>query len=144
MAGGLELVAVEGDAVVGLIDVAVAGAAATIESLAVHPDRARHGIATALLDRALSELDRGVGRIEAWTREDEPANAWYRSRGFAESERYLHVYARGRDEMRGAVTAEPGLVPVHAFLHMADMDREAEMRARFGRVYVCRCYERAL
>ena len=40
------------------------------------------------------------------------------------------------------MTAEAGPVPVQAFLHLLDMDREAAMRERFGRVYVCRCYER--
>ena len=69
---------------------------------------------------------------------------WYRKRGFEESERYLHVYARGREELGRAVTAEAGLMGVHAFLHMVDMGREAEMRASFARVYVCRCYERPL
>jgi ribosomal protein S18 acetylase RimI-like enzyme len=140
---GLELVAADGDEVVGLLDVSLDGPAATIESVAVHPARCRQGIGTALLERALSELgDRGVRRVEAWTREDEPANRWYRRCGFHEAERYLHVYAKGRDEVGRAVTAEPGLVAVNAFLHLLDLDREAEMREAFGRVYVCRCYER--
>src|SRR5699024_10905432 len=30
--------------------------------------------------------------IDAWTREDVPALAWYRARGFAEAEHYLHGY----------------------------------------------------
>ena len=62
--------------------------------------------------------------------------------GFHEAERYLHVYANGRAEAERAVTAEAGLVAVQAFLHLLDIDRETEMRERFGRVYVCRCYER--
>ena len=143
--GGLELVAVDGDDVVGLLDVSLDAPAATIESVAVDPHRCREGIGTALLEQAFDELRRlGVRRVEAWTREDEPANRWYRRNGFHESERYLHVYADGREETDRAVTAEPGLVAVHAFLHLLDMDREAEMRDRFGRVYVCRCYERSV
>jgi ribosomal protein S18 acetylase RimI-like enzyme len=143
--GGVELVAIDGDAVVGLIDVSVDGPAATIESIAVHPDRCREGIGTALLDGALAWLaERRVRKIDAWTREDEAANGWYRSRGFDESERYLHVYARGDEEISRAVTAEAGLVGVHAFLHMVDIGREREMRDTFARVYVCRCYERAV
>jgi len=143
--GGVDLVAVEGDDVVGLIDVSVDGPAATIESIAVHPDRCREGIGTALLEGALARLgERRVRKIDAWTREDEAANGWYRSRGFAESERYLHVYARGKEQLSRAVTAEAGLVGVHAFLHMVDIGREDEMREAFGRVYVCRCYERAV
>ena len=141
--GGLELVAVDGDDVVGLLDVSIDGADATIESVAVDPDRCREGIGTAQLEHAVGELrERGVRRLEAWTREDEPANRWYRRNGFHEAERYLHVYANGRDEAERAVTAEAGLVAVQAFLHLLDIDRETEMRERFGRVYVCRCYER--
>jgi ribosomal protein S18 acetylase RimI-like enzyme len=143
MERGVELVALDGDDVVGLLDVSLDGPAATIESVAVLPDRCREGIGTALLGRALADLrGRGVRRLEAWTREDEPANRWYRRSGFHEAQRYLHVYANGGDEVGRAVTAEPGLVPVHAFLHLLDLDREAEMREAFGRVYLCRCYER--
>jgi ribosomal protein S18 acetylase RimI-like enzyme len=143
MEDGLEFVALSGGDVVGLLDISITGPAATIESIAVHPDHCRRGIATALLERALAELAaRGARRVEAWAREDEAANAWYRHCGFDESERYLHVYARGGEEVGRAITAEPGLVAVHAFLHMVDMGREDEMRGRFGRVYVCRHYER--
>jgi ribosomal protein S18 acetylase RimI-like enzyme len=141
--GGVDLVAVEGDDVVGLLDLSLDGPAATIESIAVHPDHCRRGIATALLHRALADLaERGTRRVEAWTREDEAANGWYRRRGFRESYRYLHVYARGREEIARAVTPQADLVGIHAFLHMVDLGREDEMRERFGRVYVCRCYER--
>jgi ribosomal protein S18 acetylase RimI-like enzyme len=141
---GLDLVAVAGDEVVALLDVSVDGRTATIVSIAVHPDRCRRGLATALLEGALGDLaERGVRRVDAWTREDEAANAWYRRNSFSESECYLHVYASGREEIRRAVTpADPGLVAVHSFLHMVDTDREDEMRERFGRVYVCRHYER--
>jgi ribosomal protein S18 acetylase RimI-like enzyme len=143
MQSGVELVALDGDDVVGLLDVSLDGPAATIESVAVLPERCREGIGTALLERTLADLrQRGVRRLEAWTREDEAANRWYRRSGFHESERYLHVYARTDDEIVRAVTPEPGLVAVHAFLHLVDLDRETEMRERFGRVYVCRCYER--
>jgi ribosomal protein S18 acetylase RimI-like enzyme len=146
IADGLELVAVDDDVVVGLLDVSVDGADATIESVAVHPDRCRQGVGTALLERALGDMrERGVRRIEAWTREDAAANGWYRRRGFVESQRYLHVYADGHDEVRAAqVSAAAELIPVHTFLHLLDMDRETEMRERFGRVYVCRCYERPI
>ncbi|MEU0093109.1 GNAT family N-acetyltransferase [Kribbella sp. NPDC006257] len=42
---GLELVAVAGDQVVGLLDASLDGTSSTIETLAVHPDHRRLGIA---------------------------------------------------------------------------------------------------
>jgi GNAT superfamily N-acetyltransferase len=81
--------------IVGLLDASRAGPTATIECVAVHPDHRRHGIASRLLDVALEQLaPLGVRRIEAWTREDPAALAWYRRRGFRESTRYLHLTFR--------------------------------------------------
>jgi ribosomal-protein-alanine N-acetyltransferase len=142
---GICLAALEDGAIVGYLVCSRYDTVWHLMNVAVDPKWQRQGIATALLDRALGELrGRGVRRVEAWTREGEPANRWYRRSGFHESERYLHVYAKGREEVARAVTAEPGLVPVHAFLHLLDVDREAEMRDLYGRVYICRCYERAV
>jgi len=139
---GVELVAADGEEVVGLLDANVAGSMATLECIAVHPDRRREGIGSALLARGRDELARrGVRHMEAWTRENPVANAWYRKQGFVEVERYLHVYATGNEEASTAITAEEGLLPIQAFLHVVDMEREAEMRERFGRVYLCRCYQ---
>src|SRR3954467_15776710 len=100
MQGGVGLVALDGDGVVGLLDVSLDGPAATIESVAVLPDRCPEGIGTALLGRALAGLPGPGGRrLDAWTREEEPANRWYRRSGFHEAQRYLHVYANGGDEV---------------------------------------------
>ena len=132
-----------GDEVLGLIDVTVDGTAATIDSIAVHPDAQRRGLASALLDAALAELPDGTATIDAWTREDVPANSWYRTRGFVENYRYLHVY-KGYDESEDGFATPEGLSgPVTAFLH-ADIEWEAQLRARYRRVYVCRQYLRSL
>jgi ribosomal protein S18 acetylase RimI-like enzyme len=133
----------DGDEVLALIDVTVDGAAATIDSIAVHPDAQRAGLATALLDQALAALPHGVRTIDAWTREDVAANSWYRTRGFAENYRYLHVY-KGYDESADGFGTPEGLRgPVTAFLH-ADIDLEAQLRDRYRRVYVCRQYLRPI
>ncbi len=134
----------EDSTVVGVLDVEINGATATIDTIAVHPDHARHGIATALLATAVSLLRAaGVATLDAWTREDEAANAWYQRSGFSENHRYLHVY-KGHDEGAEGFTSPEGLsAPVVAFLH-ADISREAEMRRRFRRVHVCRQYLRTL
>ncbi len=133
------LVAVDGDRLVGLIDVTIHGDAATIATIAVHPDAQRRGIGTTLLDAVLARLPVRVRILDAWTREDRAANSWYRSRGFVEAHRYLHVY-KGGDEADDGFSSPSGLAPpVHAFLH-APFGREEELRARFARVYICRRY----
>lgn len=129
--------------VMGLLDVEIDGARATIDTVAVHPDHRGRGIATTLLDRALAELPPGVNVLDAWIREDPAANAWYRRTGFVEEHRYLHVY-KGHDEPADGFTAPDGLsAPVIAFLH-ARIEDEDRMRARFRRVHVCRRYVRPL
>lgn len=135
----VQLVAVDGDQVVGLLDVEIDGNLATIHTVAVHPDARRRGIATALLDRALADLPSGASTLDAWTREDDAANSWYRRTGFVEEQRYLHVYKEW-DEPAHSFAAPPGLsAPVSAFMH-APIELEGQMRARFRRVHVCRRY----
>lgn len=131
-------------AVAGLLDVEIDNNAATIDTVAVHPDHSRQGVATALLNAVLPHLRASdVTTLDAWTREDEAANAWYHRSGFRENFRYLHVYKQG-DESAEGFTSPHGLsAPVSAFMH-ADISRHEEMRARFARVYVCRQYLRHL
>lgn len=134
----------DGGLIAGLLDVEIDGAAATIDTVAVHPDHARHGIATALLDSAVPQLRASdATSLDAWTRGDVAANAWYRRSGFREHFRYLHVYKQG-DESDEGFTSPQGLsAPVTAFMH-ADISRHEEMRAQFARVHVCRQYLRHL
>ena len=130
--------------IVGILDVEISGSTATIDTLASHPDYARRGVASALFTAALPRLaDLGVSSIDAWTREDVAANAWYRRHGFSEVFRYLHVYKSWDDDSAG-FTSPPGLsAPVHALAH-APIELEPEVRRRFRRVYVCRRYLRAI
>ncbi|MFB9661048.1 GNAT family N-acetyltransferase [Glycomyces mayteni] len=139
---GFSLVAVADGAVVGLMDVAVEDHDATIESVAVHPDRRSEGIARALLDAAVARLTgTGVTVLDAWTREDPGTLAWYRATGFTESDHYLHVYAdlhaHPEEPDRAIGSRRPGLRPVKAFLH-AKLEDEARLREEFARVHVCR------
>ena len=140
----VELVAESAGAVVGLIDLAVSDELATIDSVAVHPDAARKGIGSLLLAEAMRRLPGTVRSLDAWTRDDEAANRWYLSNGFAERFRYLHVYASGGHEPAAAIVeARAGLAPVAAFFH-ADISDEAALRRDFARVHVCRQYVRPI
>lgn len=136
----LELVVVDDDDdVIGLIDVTSDESTATIETIAVHPDRHGSGIATALLTEVLGDLPKSLASVDAWTRDDAAANAWYQSRGFVETYRYLHVYASELDIEHADLTSRHGLTPVAGFFH-AEIDAEAPLRELFRRVHVCRQY----
>lgn len=149
----IELVAVRGDEIVGLIDVECEevpgevcdgrpGLGAMIWHLAVHPDHQRQGLATALLREALKlARGRGITRLEAWTRDDSAARAWYEARGFGRVRSYLHVYVELDEGLREEFPITPdGLRPVKLFAHYLGDDREA-VRRRFARVHDDALYE---
>lgn len=144
---GAELVAVEGGAVVGILDLSVDGSLATIDTIGVHPDHQHRGIGTKLLEFARSRAAAlGATTIDAYTRDDEATLCWYRARGFAESDHYLHVYAdyyADAGEPAEAVERRPGLFPIKVFLH-AKLEREPEMRQKFHRVHVCRRFAKPI
>ncbi len=136
---GIELVAVRNGTLVGLIDVAVEGSLATIETVAVHPQAARLGIGTAMLKEAKARLPSEADELDAWTRTDLAANDWYLRNGFAETFRYLHVFASAEEIQRTVTVVTEGLTPVAGFFH-ADIQNEAQIRASYERVYQCRRY----
>lgn len=140
---GAELVAVDGGVVVGILDLAVDGEPATMETIAVHPDHRHRGIGGALLSRARSRA-RALGAVtlDAWTRDDPPTLRWYRAMGFGDSDHYLHVIADHHEPAR-AVVARPGLRVAKALLH-ADLADEARLRREFERVHVARRFALAL
>lgn len=143
--GAIELVAVaDGGRIVGILDIEVDGAEATIDSVAVRPGWQHAGVATRLLSHALVVLEgRGVRTLDAWTREDAAANRWYQRNGFAETTRYLHVYLGDGDDPSDFTTPDGLSSPVTVFVHGRTED-EADLRARYRRVYVCRRYARDL
>ncbi|WP_412542499.1 GNAT family N-acetyltransferase [Longispora sp. K20-0274] len=145
----VQLVVRQGREVVGLLDATLDGTEATIECVAVHPDHRGRGIASALLDAALERLaPLGARVLDAWTRDDAPALTWYAARGFRETTRYLHVYASAyAGDLDGAlvdaVRSVSGTRAMEVFAH-APIEREAELREKHPRVYVCRRFEREL
>ncbi len=144
---GAELVAEDSRAIVGVLDLSAEGQIATIDTIAVHPDHQGRGIGTRLLSQACARAqDLGATTIEAWTRDDEPTLRWYRSHFPSESDHYLHVYAdcyAQPGEPADAAQCSTDFDLIKVFLH-ADLDREAEMRARFTRVHVCRRFSRPI
>ncbi|MFI6903360.1 GNAT family N-acetyltransferase [Nonomuraea sp. NPDC050394] len=145
-APGFELVVADRhDTVLGLMDVAVRGELATIETVAVHPDHQHVGIGRALLEQAMTRVRAlsAVTTLDAWTRDDPDALRWYRAMGFRESDRYLHVYATAGEPERALTGARPGLYPVSVFLH-AGLAEEERLRREFARVHVCRRFSIAL
>ena len=144
----IELVADDGGAIVGLLDVecetpALAdrpGAGGMIWHLAVHPDHQRGGIASALLAEAERLAgERGLERLEAWTRDDAHVQRWYESHGFVKIDGYLHVYLE-RDDLR---PYDGELRLVKAFGHYTG-DRPDEIRQRYARVHDDVLYEKVL
>jgi ribosomal protein S18 acetylase RimI-like enzyme len=151
----IELVAEEDGVVVGLLDVECEEEPGTVCSdrpglggmiwhVAVHPDHQRRGIATALLREAERRaVGRGLVRLEAWTRDDEHVQAWYRSRGFEQVESYLHVYVELDEGLRDLFPITEGLRPVKLFAHYAGEERK-QVKQRFARVHDCVLFERRL
>lgn len=137
----IRLVSVADQSIVGLIDVEVFDSLATIDTVAVHPEWQGMGIATALLNAAVAGLPAAVTAIDAWTREDPPANAWYRRNHFAAEQHYLHVYKSWSNDSDDSLPSPPDLNIVGAFMH-ARLEHEAEVRRRFARVHVCCRYVR--
>jgi ribosomal protein S18 acetylase RimI-like enzyme len=150
----IELVAERAGEIVGLIDVECEdepgtvcedrpGLGGMIWHLAVHPDHQRRGVATALLDEAARRArEAGLARLEAWTRDDAAARAWYESRGFELVSSYLHVYVELDEGLRDLFPGTTdGLRPVRVFAHYVD-DRRDEIRRRFARVHEDVLYER--
>jgi ribosomal protein S18 acetylase RimI-like enzyme len=144
----IELVAEANGIIVGLLDLecesdglsARPGAGGMIWHLATHPDHQRQGIASALLSEAEHQArERGLVRLEAWTRDDAPTQRWYERHGFVQIDSYLHVYLE-RDALR---EFDGELRLVKAFAHYTG-DRREEIRRRFSRVHDDVLYEKWL
>ena len=136
----IDLLAVDGDRVV-----AIRGDLATIETICVDPDYRRFGLATRLLNEAFARLEGTAARtLDAWTREDPEALAWYTASGFVEEYTYIHVYSGYGEANTARITDRRApYSPVIVFAHTR-REHEEQARAEFDRVYVCRRFMQQL
>lgn len=152
----IELVAVEDSQIVGLLDIEYELAERTVCSrgsglggmiwhVAVHPDYRRKGIGKLLLSEAeIIAKEKGLNRLEAWTRDDSWVTEWYRKNRFLKVDSYLHVFLDGKQETKGAIKSEiAGLAPVQAFAHYKGKEKD-KIKRRFKRVHECVCFEKKL
>ncbi|WP_342540569.1 N-acetyltransferase [Heyndrickxia sp. FSL K6-6286] len=152
----IELIAIEDGIVVGLLDIEYekeeltvcsrgSGLGGMIWHVAVHPDYQRMGIGNKLLYEAEKiAKQKGLNRLEAWTRDDQWVQNWYEKNGFSKVDSYLHVFMDGEQELKGYVQSSfPKLYPVQAFAHYLGEEKE-EIKKKFKRVHECVCYEKML
>ncbi|WNS46929.1 GNAT family N-acetyltransferase [Paenibacillus sp. MMS20-IR301] len=150
----IELVAVADGQIIGLLDIEYETEERTVCSrgtglggmlwhIAVHPDYRRQGTGNQLLAAAeVMSREKGLNRLEAWTRDDLWVRNWYGRNQFIQADSYLHVYLEGDEEIEGTISSNlPRLRPVYTFAHYTGPDREA-VRSRFKRVHECICYEK--
>ena len=148
----IELVAEADGKIVGLIDVEYEIEKGTvcyitnelggvIWHLAVLPEYRNRGISTSLLNKAITILkNKGIKRLEAWTRDDKWVNAWYKNRGFNWKEVYLHVYAEGDECDEITESKIEKLFICNSYGHYVGENKE-EILEKFKRVHECNLYE---
>ena len=145
----IELVAECDGMIVGLIDIEIEKADANhsgiIWHVAVHPNYQRSGIATNLLKEASARANAfQLTRLEAWTRDDDFVNDWYRSQGFKLIDSYYHIYANHNEVKDRSMFSWPSkdAYTMSAFIHYLGSDQK--FISEFKRVHECRRYDLAL
>lgn len=150
----IELVALEGNEVIGLIDIELEnspgdvcsknrkGLGGMIWHVAVHPDYRRKGIGRYLLSEAIERARKyKIKRLEAWTRDDLWVQEWYGKMGFNWIESYLQVYIEGGRELKGTIESNISqLYPVFVFAHYSGLDK-ANIKNKFSRAHETNLYE---
>jgi ribosomal protein S18 acetylase RimI-like enzyme len=144
----IELVADDEGEIIGLLDLECdsdgladrPGRGGMIWHLAVHPDRQRQGVGSRLLDEAGRQArERGLVRLEAWTRDDPHVQRWYERHAFVQINSYLHVYLE-REDLRAF---DSDIRLVKAFGHYTGDDPE-KIRQQYKRVHDDVLYEKRL
>lgn len=146
----IELVAEIDGIIVGLIDVEYEveegtvcsrgnGLGGMIWHIAVHPDYARKGIGENLLKAAEKRaIGLNLNRFEAWTRDDEWVQNWYKKMEFNQVESYYHLYLEGNEMNNRIATNVSNLFPISSFAHYVGND--IEQFNDTTRKHQCVCY----
>lgn len=150
----IELVAEIDGKIVGLIDIEYEikestvcsrgkGLGGMIWHIAVHPDYSRKGIGENLLKVAEKRaIELNLNRFEAWTRDDEWVQNWYKKMEFTQVESYYHLYLEGNEMTNRITTNVPNLFPVSTFSHY--VGQNMEQFTTITRKHQCICYEKYL
>lgn len=150
----IELVAEIDGKIVGLIDIEYENKEGTVCSrgkglggmiwhIAVHPDYSRKGIGENLLKVAEKRaIELNLNRFEAWTRDDEWVQNWYKKMEFTQVESYYHLYLEGNEMTNRITTNVPNLFPVSTFSHY--VGQNMEQFTNIKRKHQCICYEKYL
>ncbi len=145
----INLVAVEGDSVIGFIDIEIERKAnemctgegevgGVIWNLGVLPEYRNKNIASKLLDIALEiAKEKNIKRLQAWTQDDIAANKWYKKRGFEYIQGYLNVF--GSVKLSSDLVGE--ILGVRSVNFEAKLERKEELQKKFDRVHEVRLYE---
>jgi len=158
----IDLIAVKDENLVGFIDIEYELVANTVCSkttklkkhlagmiwhLGVHPDFRKQGIAGKLLEKAvkLSKV-KGLKRLEAWTRDDQFVNDWYKHNGFEMIEQYVHWYynAKYDDEklLKNILQIDSNVKSIEKmFGHSKEMTSHVK---QLNRKYYCRRFDKLL
>jgi len=145
----IELVALSGDTISGLLDIERAESKGEVFGnvwhIATHPEYRRQGVASQLLSEGKERARKlGIARLEAWTRDDEFVNDWYLSQGFQKISAYYHIYPTAKEiKETGIITSvKRDAVPMTAFLNY--MGNDVSFLNEFSRVHECRRYDLVL
>ncbi len=149
----IELVSEEEGIITGLLDLELdteerkvckknSVLSAMIWHVAVHPDFRRKGIAAKLLNEAERIcIEKGIYRIEAWTRDDNWVRDWYHHQGFRIADSYLHINFDSEELKKLFKSNIEGIIPVHMFAHYTKNDKD-KIRNSYKRVNECVMFEK--
>jgi len=115
--------------------------------LGIHPDYRKQGIAQKMLEKAVEAAkEKGLKRLEAWTRDDKFVCDWYEQNGFELAEEYIHWYFDDRHDDKQLLNEILGIEGKirgvrEVFGHAMKM---TDSISRLKRKYYCRRFDKLI